>query len=161
MRQWKEWVTFTGEYSPNYDGTNDGRVNAAVYFADESDPFTDIDCAFHNYIVAGYAADIINGYSDNTFRPYQSVTRAQFITMLYNMCGKPDVSDYGDLAFKDASSISNAYKDAVLWGYLDGIVSGYRDGTFRPNATATRGASAKIIVSVYIVAAAMLEQQEV
>lgn len=227
LRQWKEGVTFDGEYSSAYDGTNDGLANAAVYFDDESDPFTDIDCAFHDYIVAGYAADILNGYPDNTFRPNQSVTRAQFVTMLYNMCGKPDISGYGELEFKDTSSISSAYKDAVLWGYLGGIVSGYSDGTFRPNerisraqmatfayrllkelvgedvisqyntdsnftdsgsiansyreavnvmstleiingyedgsfrpnATATRGASAKIIVSVYIVAAAMLEQQ--
>lgn len=227
LRQWKEGVTFDGEYSSAYDGTNDGLANAAVYFADESDPFTDIDCAFHDYIVAGYAADILNGYPDNTFRPSQRVTRAQFVTMLYNMCGKPDISGYGELEFKDTSSISSAYKDAVLWGYLGGIVSGYSDGTFRPNerisraqmatfayrllkelvgedvisqyntdsnftdsgsiansyreavnvmstleiingyedgsfrpnATATRGASAKIIVSVYIVAAAMLEQQ--
>lgn len=227
LRQWKEGVTFDGEYSSAYDGTNDGLANAAVYFADESDPFTDIDCAFHDYIVAGYAADILNGYPDNTFRPNQSVTRAQFVTMLYNMCGKPDISGYGELEFKDTSSISSAYKDAVLWGYLGGIVSGYSDGTFRPNerisraqmatfayrllkelvgedvisqyntdsnftdsgsiansyreavnvmstleiingyedgsfrpnATATRGASAKIIVLVYIVAAAMLEQQ--
>lgn len=227
LRQWKEGVTFDGEYSSAYDGTNDGLANAAVYFDDESDPFTDIDCAFHDYIVAGYAADILNGYPDNTFRPNQSVTRAQFVTMLYNMCGKPDISGYGELEFKDTSSISSAYKDAVLWGYLGGIVSGYSDGTFRPNerisraqmatfayrllkelvgedvisqyntdsnftdsgsiansyreavnvmstleiingyedgsfrpnATATRGAWAKIIVSVYIVAAAMLEQQ--
>lgn len=227
LRQWKEGVTFDGEYSSAYDGTNDGLANAAVYFDDESDPFTDIDCAFHDYIVAGYAADILNGYPDNTFRPNQSVTRAQFVTMLYNMCGKPDISGYGELEFKDTSSISSAYKDAVLWGYLGGIVSGYSDGTFRPNerisraqmatfayrllkelvgedvisqyntdsnftdsgsiansyrvavnvmstleiingyedgsfrpnATATRGASAKIIVSVYIVADAMLEQQ--
>lgn len=227
LRQWKEGVTFDGEYSSAYDGTNDGLANAAVYFDDESDPFTDIDCAFHDYIVAGYAADILNGYPDNTFRPSQRVTRAQFVTMLYNMCGKPDISGYGELEFKDTSSISSAYKDAVLWGYLGGIVSGYSDGTFRPNerisraqmatfayrllkelvgedvisqyntdsnftdsgsiansyreavnvmstmeiingyedgsfrpnATATRGASAKIIVSVYIVAAAMLEQQ--
>ena len=227
LRQWKEGVTFDGEYSSAYDGTNDGLANAAVYFDDESDPFTDIDCAFHDYIVAGYAADILNGYPDNTFRPNQSVTRAQFVTMLYNMCGKPDISGYGELEFKDTSSISSAYKDAVLWGYLGGIVSGYSDGTFRPNerisraqmatfayrllkelvgedvisqyntdsnftdsgsiansyreavnvmstleiingyedgsfrpnATATRGASAKLIVSVYIVAAAMLEQQ--
>lgn len=227
LRQWKEGVTFDGEYSSAYDGTNDGLANAAVYFDDESDPFTDIDCAFHDYIVAGYVADILNGYPDNTFRPSQRVTRAQFVTMLYNMCGKPDISGYGELEFKDTSSISSAYKDAVLWGYLGGIVSGYSDGTFRPNerisraqmatfayrllkelvgedvisqyntdsnftdsgsiansyreavnvmstmeiingyedgsfrpnATATRGASAKIIVSVYIVAAAMLEQQ--
>lgn len=225
LRQWKEGVTFTG--SVGYEDDNDGLANAVIYFDDESDPFTDIDCAFHDYIVAGYAADILNGYPDNTFRPNQSVTRAQFVTMLYNMCGKPDISGYGELEFKDTSSISSAYKDAVLWGYLGGIVSGYSDGTFRPNerisraqmatfayrllkelvgedvisqyntdsnftdsgsiansyreavnvmstleiingyedgsfrpnATATRGASAKIIVSVYIVAAAMLEQQ--
>lgn len=158
IRQWKEQVTISYR-DVEQEGYKHGYGQAAIYFDDESDPFTDIDCAFHDYIVAGYAADILNGYPDNTFRPNQSVTRAQFVTMLYNMCGKPDISGYGELEFKDTSSISSAYKDAVLWGYLGGIVSGYSDGTFRPNATATRGASAKIIVSVYIVAAAMLEQQ--
>ncbi len=228
LRQWKEQVEISYR-DMDQESYAHGYGQATIYFADESDPFTDIDCAFHDYIVAGYAADILNGYPDNTFRPFQSVTRAQFVTMLYNMCGKPDVSGYGELEFKDTSSISSAYKDAVLWGYLGGIVSGYSDGTFRPNerisraqmatfayrllkelvgedvisqyntdsnftdsgsiadsyreavnvmstleiingyedgsfrpnATATRGAAAKIIVSVYIVAAAMLEQQEV
>lgn len=228
LRQWKEGVTFDGEYSSAYDGTNDGLANAAVYFDDESDPFTDIDCAFNDYIVAGYAADILNGYPDNTFRPSQRVTRAQFVTMLYNMCGKPIVSWVEpSWIFSDGDEISMSYVDAVIWGCENGIISGYQDGTFRPNerisraqmatfayrllkelvgedvisqyntdsnftdsgsiansyreavnvmstlevingyedgsfrpnATATRGASAKIIVSVYIVAAAMLEQQ--
>ena len=82
---------------------------------------------------------ITTGYNDGTFRPNDSVTRAQFVTFLWRYEGKPATS--GSIAgFRDAASISGPYQQAVAWAVEKGITTGYNDGTFRPNATCTRWA---------------------
>ena len=82
---------------------------------------------------------ITTGYGDGTFRPNDSVTRAQFVTFLWRYEGKPATS--GSIAgFTDASSISGPYQQAVAWAVEKGITTGYNDDTFRPNAICTRWA---------------------
>ena len=82
---------------------------------------------------------ITTGFNDGTFRPNDSVTRAQFVTFLWRYEGKPATT--GSIAgFKDASSIAEPYQQAVAWAVEKGITTGYNDGTFRPNATCTRWA---------------------
>ena len=82
---------------------------------------------------------ITTGFADGTFRPNDSVTRAQFVTFLWRYEGKPATS--GSIAgFRDAASISGPYQQAVAWAVEKGITTGYNDGTFRPNATCTRWA---------------------
>ena len=82
---------------------------------------------------------ITTGYEDSTFRPNDSVTRAQFVTFLWRYEGKPATS--GSIAgFTDASSISGPYQQAVAWAVEKGITTGYNDGSFRPNAICPRWA---------------------
>ena len=121
----------------NVEDGNDALDSVTVYCALDY-PFTDIaDSGYRDYISLGQAVGIVNGYPDGTFRPSNTVTRAQYITMLYNMYGKPDVSGYS-LNFKDKNSISGPYVDAVKWGVALGIINGYGDNTFRPNQEITR-----------------------
>src|SRR5690606_15830694 len=47
--------------------------------------------------------DLIHGFPDGTFRPNESVTRAQFATMLANTLGMGATTD--KLSFKDTSFI--------------------------------------------------------
>ena len=82
---------------------------------------------------------ITTGYNDGTFRPNDSVTRAQFVTFLWRYENRPATS--GSIAgFTDASSIAEPYQQAVAWAVEKGITTGYNDGSFRPNATCTRWA---------------------
>ena len=82
---------------------------------------------------------ITTGYNDGTFRPNDSVTRAQFVTFLWRYEGKPATS--GSIAgFTDAASIASPYQQAVAWAVEKGIATGYNDGSFRPNDTCTRWA---------------------
>ena len=116
---------------------NEALDLAEIHFALDY-PFTDIaDSGYRYYISLGQAVGIVNGYPDGTFRPSNSVTRAQYITMLYNMFGKPDVSGL-TLDFKDKNSISGSYLNAVKWGVALGIINGYDDNTFRPDQEITR-----------------------
>ena len=101
-------------------------------------PFSDIsNSGYCDYIVAGYLVGIINGYEDGTFRPNKTVTRGQFITMLWRAVGEPGAENT-TLNFKDAANIPDAYKDAVAWGVEAGIIKGYDDDTFRPNQSISR-----------------------
>ncbi len=101
-------------------------------------PFSDIsNSGYCDYIVVGYLAGIINGYEDGTFRPNKTVTRGQFITMLWRAVGEPG-AESTTLNFKDAANIPDAYKDAVAWGVEAGIIKGYDDDTFRPNQSISR-----------------------
>ena len=101
-------------------------------------PFSDIsNSGYCDYIVVGYLAGIINGYENGTFRPNNTVTRGQFITMLWRAVGEPGAENT-TLNFKDAANIPDAYKDAVAWGVEAGIIKGYDDDTFRPNQSISR-----------------------
>lgn len=110
-----------------------------------NNPFKDVsakqtngkDNPYYKAILWGVERGITAGYSDGTFHPNDTITRAQFVTFLWRYGGQPDST--GDIgSFKDAASISKPYQKAVAWGAENGIIAGYGDGTFRPNATCTR-----------------------
>jgi tRNA U34 2-thiouridine synthase MnmA/TrmU len=65
------------------------------------------------------------------------LSRAQAVTFLYNLAGRPDVSG---LEAKEFTDVSNTawYYNAVKWAVANKITSGYGTGTFQPNATCNR-----------------------
>lgn len=101
-------------------------------------PFSDIsNSGYCDYIVVGWAAGIVGGYPDGTFRPNLDVTRGQFITMLWRACGEPEAEN-AELTFADAANIPDDYKAAVAWGVEAGIIYGYGDNTFRHGTPISR-----------------------
>ncbi|WP_141504340.1 Ig-like domain-containing protein [Paenibacillus luteus] len=79
---------------------------------------------------------IVNGYSDNTFKPNAATTRAQFMTMLAKAFKWQ--GEQPELAFSDNGEIGAWAKDAIGQGMERGIITGYSDGSFRPNQEITR-----------------------
>lgn len=77
---------------------------------------------------------LVTGYSDGTFRPDTPVTRAQFVLMLWRMCGKPAAAKAA--SFADASA--DWYQDALSWAVEKGYVNGLSDTRFGPDAPITR-----------------------
>ena len=77
---------------------------------------------------------LVTGYSDGTFRPDTPVTRAQFVLMLWRMCGKPAAARAA--SFADASA--DWYQDALSWAVEKGYVNGLSDTRFGPDAPITR-----------------------
>ena len=77
---------------------------------------------------------LVTGYSDGTFRPDAAVTRAQFVLMLWRMCGKPAAAKAA--SFADASA--SWYQDALSWAVEKGYVNGLSDTRFGPDAPITR-----------------------
>lgn len=75
------------------------------------------------------------GYEDGTFRPDNSVTRAEFATMLWRALGAP----HGTAAnpFSDVST-GSWYYDAVTALAEKGVVTGVGDNKYAPGDTLTR-----------------------
>ena len=99
----------------------------------------DIASPYRKAVAWAVEKGITTGYEDSTFRPNDSVTRAQFVTFLWRYEGRPDSS--GSVAgFEDAADIAAPYRDAVAWAVEKGVTTGYGDDTFRPNAICPRWA---------------------
>ena len=102
-------------------------------------PFNDVLKGrwYYNAVKYAYTNKIISGYNDYTFAPSDKVTRGMFVTMLYNMSGKPAIKSKAS-KFKDVKDSKKWYYKAVLWASENGIVSGYDNGNFGPNDNITR-----------------------
>ena len=80
----------------------------------------------------------ISGYPDRTFRPDQSITRAEFVKILDNVYGWSMYSSYThtSINFGD-SSIFGVFADSISKAVSLGYVKGYTDNTFRPHIPIT------------------------
>jgi len=78
----------------------------------------------------------IRGYSDNTFRPEQSITRAEMAVILANLDGASKDNQTG-IEFKD---IPKEHWAAWAIAYVaeKGYFKGYEDGTYKPDRYITR-----------------------
>ena len=94
-----------------------------------------------NYLVS---QNVITGYEDGTFRPYENITRQEFATMIARL---GEVLEAGDMPFSDVSAETEWGVDYIYTAYTNGWVSGYEDGTFRPYNSITRAEAVKIVNS--------------
>ncbi|MEC0090705.1 S-layer homology domain-containing protein [Paenibacillus macquariensis] len=87
------------------------------------------------------ASGIINGYVDGTFKPNQTITRAEIVAMLAKVMNTTLVKND---KFKD---VSGNWAEAEIATLSDmGIVKGSTDGSFKPNSNATRAESLVMIL---------------
>lgn len=102
----------------------------------KSGSFRDVTSTHWAFASVERAAELglVTGYSDGTFRPDAAVTRAQFVLMLWRMCGKPAAARAA--SFADASA--DWYQDALSWAVEKGYVNGLSDTRFGPDAPITR-----------------------
>lgn len=88
---------------------------------------------------------IVAGTSVWTFSPNNSISRAEFITLLARASGQNFSSYSGSKSFSDVPS-SSWYTAAVGWGASKGIVSGYGNGKFGPTDNITREQMATMLL---------------
>lgn len=102
--------------------------------------YTDIDDSA-TYLEAAYRLsdlDILSGYEDGTFRPYESVTRAQVAKMIVCVMDKEDVAKtrgYSSRFF----DVPDGHWAVPYINYAaqNGILKGYADGSFGPEREVT------------------------
>ncbi|RKN78265.1 S-layer homology domain-containing protein [Paenibacillus ginsengarvi] len=88
------------------------------------------------WIAKAVQRQIVDGYEDGTFKPDNTVTRAEFTVLL--MKGLKLADEGKPLEFADKEQIGGWALIPVQQAVKLGIIGGYDDGTFRPNANITR-----------------------
>jgi|GEM_PF-1727194 len=91
--------------------------------------FKDVHKDAWYYTAVNYVSqhNLMNGTGDMMFEPNGNMTRAMFVTILYNLEGRPET--LGKNTFTDVPS-GEWYTAPITWAKESGIVAGYGDGTF-------------------------------
>ena len=89
------------------------------------------------------ASGVLGGYPDGTFKPNNTMTRAEFVTMLVKAF---KLENKGAKTFSDTTS--HWAKDYIAGAVVNGIVSGYNDDSFGPDDLVTREQMAVMIARV-------------
>jgi hypothetical protein len=98
---------------------------------------------FHDPVINLACAEIVNGYADGTFRPYNSVTRGQVAKMVV-VAMAWTLLDVRSPRFRDVP-LGSTFSSYIETAASRGVINGYTDGTYRPNANVTRGQLTKIL----------------
>jgi Leucine-rich repeat (LRR) protein len=118
------FVFVLGLFAPN-------TGQAAGEFKDVSPNYT-----FYNEVLYLSSQEIIYGFSDGTFKPNDTVTRAQAAIMIGRAL---DLNgNQRDTTFRDVTS--NVTGSGYIAAAVEkGIISGFSDGTYRPYQPVSRG----------------------
>lgn len=83
---------------------------------------------------------MMKGYTDGSFKPNQTITRAEMATLLSRLItgGEGQSAGFSDIAGHWAQAAIERMSQA-------GMITGYQDGTFRPDQTLTRAEAVTII----------------
>ena len=108
------------------------RLNGSPEPTSQKTNFKDIEKSDYFYKAVLWAVEnkITTGVSKTEFDPAGVCTRAQTVTFLYRMAGKPSIGS-SKCPFKDVKK-GEYYYNAVIWASNKKIVAGYDDGTFKP-----------------------------
>jgi len=121
------------------------RLSDAIEYEYAEYVFNDVfpNAWYYESVMYAYDNDLMEGFPDGSFKPNDSLTRAQVVTILYRMAGSPSVTGM-DNPFSDVSA-GQWWTNQIIWAADDGIVIGYPDGTFGGNNAVTKSELAVII----------------
>lgn len=122
------------------------KENHAMHFADVAD-----NLWYTEAIRWANKHGIVNGYSDTSFAPNESITREQIAAILwrYAKFKQYDVSVGNQVSlneYSDADKISGYAVDAMKWACGSGLIQGMDDHTLAPQGTAIRAQAATILM---------------
>lgn len=87
---------------------------------------------------------LAKGYTDGTFKPNNSITRAEFITLVNRALGYTETAE---INFSDVSP-TDWYAGEIAKAKAAGYVSGYQDGTIKPNSQISRQEVASMLARI-------------
>lgn len=111
-----------------------------------STTFSDVPSMHENSDAINYVRNqnIVEGYSDGTFRPDNLINRAEFIKIVIeaNYQGQA----VGQNCFPDVGT--EWFAKYVCFGKSNNIIAGYPDGNFKPNNEISFAEIAKVLINV-------------
>ena len=114
-------------------------LGTTVFAADGA--FTDVadDAYYADAVAWAVEEEITNGRGDGKFAPNATVTRAEAVTFLWRMAGRPEPTQAETFTDVEADPSNSWYKTAVQWAVEQGITNGTGNGNFSPKVTCSRG----------------------
>lgn len=110
--------------------------------------FTDVKSSNDYYDAISYleSVGIVKGYSDGSFKPDNSINRAEIMKILVEGLGiTPDVEDYSDCFYDVGEEWFAPY---ICYAKSKGWVKGYGDGYFRPANYVNRVEAVKMVINI-------------
>ncbi|WP_342571259.1 S-layer homology domain-containing protein [Paenibacillus sp. FSL R5-0749] len=118
-------------------------------------PFRDVTTKdwYSSAVQTAASYELINGFEDGTFRPNDTITREQAMTLIARAMKLTGLADqYADLnanevlsAFKDSADASSWAKGNIALTAKAGLISGRNDGQLAAKANVTRAEVATLI----------------
>lgn len=115
--------------------------------------FTDVaeDRYYADAVTWAGSYNIVTGYDDGTFRPNDPITREQLAVILYRYALSKgyDTTVFSSRAledFADGGAVATYARAAMSWAVSIGLVTGVDASTLNPDGTATRAASAAMLM---------------
>ncbi len=122
----------TGSAKVTVTGGADGEIVEEP--VKEPVEFTDVTGHWaESFIRQSAAIGLVEGYQGK-YRPNDTMTRAEFVTILWRSQGEP--APKAKASFTDLTQ--DWYRDAVAWAEENAVVNGIGNGKFGPNAPVTR-----------------------
>ena len=115
--------------------------------------FSDVSTGawYYNSLATAYKVGLIKGVSADEITPNDNITREQMAVMIVRAMeykGKA-IPSASDLAFADKSAVAGWATTGVSQCAQLGLVGGFPDGTFAPQANATRAQAIVILHRIY------------
>jgi hypothetical protein len=91
--------------------------------------------------------NIVNGYSDGSFKPDNTINRAEFTKLVINASKGRNITSsdcYLSSTFSDVSK-TDWFSPYICYAKQQGVLNGYPDGSFRPRQEITFPEAAKIV----------------
>ena len=126
----------------NVQKVNAAGVEAGKFFTDVSKENT-----LYREILDLYNQGAIDGFTDGTFRPQETVTRGQAAKMISGIL-KLDTKSVQNPSFTDVKE-DKWYYETVAALVQKQVVGGFKDGTFRPDQSLTGSEAAKMISEAF------------
>ena len=126
-----------------------GLASPAAFAAnvESSLPFADVPANewYYPYVQFVFERDIMQGLTGTTFAPYNMLTRAQVVALLFRTHNEriATADDSRDNPFTDVGD--TWYAPYVTWAYNNGIAGGPGGGIFLPNDNVTRQEFATVL----------------
>lgn len=137
------WVVAVDKKGTESEKSNEveavrAKKKAAVMFLDIA-----ANAWYKSFVDQLIERNIIGGYSDGTFKPDKTITRAEFAKMVCLAQGW-ELINPATQSFKDVPKTNWAYS-YIETAKTNGALGGYKDGTFKADKNISRAEIAKIV----------------
>nr|WP_276562908.1 S-layer homology domain-containing protein [Paenibacillus anseongense] len=148
-----------GRFSPNGQVTRAQFIQMLTGALDVEDDkavaiFTDVSAGawYYKAIATAQSLGIVNGREDGSFGIDAPVSRQEMAAMMHRAVKARLIvlpSKEAVAAFKDQEAIASYAAEAVPMMQQTGMINGFNDGTFAPEAYATRAQAAVMIYRLF------------